>query len=149
MPIVDQLASALGGNIAEGVAKIIQCFKIDPTVALSKQVELQEIQLKMASDAAAAVTQQYHDQATIDASEAASKSMFVAGWRPFIGWVCGSGLAFQLILAPIVTWVAAMCGKNVAFPTLDLGTLLTLLFGMLGLGGMRTYEKINGVQAGH
>jgi hypothetical protein len=75
--------------------------------------------------------------------------MFVAGWRPFIGWVCGAGLATQFLVGPLFTWVAALLGKPVVFPVLDLSTLVTLLIGMLGLGGMRTLEKVNGVTTGH
>jgi ABC-type sulfate transport system permease component len=88
-------------------------------------------------------------QTDTNKAEASNASMFVAGWRPFIGWVCGSGLAYQFIAAPIATWIAALCSHPIAPPALDLGTLLTLLLGMLGLGGMRTYEKLNGVQAKH
>jgi hypothetical protein len=88
-------------------------------------------------------------QADVNKTEAASLSIFVAGWRPFIGWVCGSGLGFQFILAPLGTWIAALAGHPIVFPTLDLSTLLTLLAGMLGLGGMRTFEKVNGINTGH
>lgn len=143
------ITNLLGGSITDGVAKIIGLFKVDPTVALSKQTELQEIVLKMQSDAAAAVAQQLHDQADVNKAEAASNSIFVAGWRPFIGWVCGSGLATQFVLAPLVTWIAALLKHPVTFPSLDMGTLMTLLLGMLGLGTMRTFEKVNGVNAGH
>ena len=139
----------IGGSITEGVAKIISLFKVDPSLALQKQTEIQEIQLKMQADAAAAITAAAHDQAEVNKTEAASASTFVAGWRPFIGWVCGSGLALQFIIAPLVTWLAALFNHPVRFPELDGGTLLTLLFGMLGLGGMRTFEKINGVNSGH
>lgn len=84
-------------------------------------------------------------QAAVNAVEAANPSIFVSGWRPFVGWVCGLGLASQFIVAPLATWGAALAGHAVAFPALDLGTLMTLLFGMLGLGAARTVEKINGV----
>jgi len=84
-------------------------------------------------------------QQATNTAEASSSSTFVAGWRPFIGWVCGSGLAMQFILFPLSTWVAQLFGKNVPMPNLDMGTLLTLLLGMLGLGGLRSYEKIKGV----
>jgi len=90
------------------------------------------------------------DQAQTDTNkvEAASTSVFVAGWRPFIGWICGLGLASQFIIAPFATWGAALFGHVVVFPALDLGTLMTLLLGMLGLGAMRTTEKLSGVGNG-
>lgn len=84
-------------------------------------------------------------QSDVNRVEAASTSLFVAGWRPFIGWVCGSGLAFQFMIGPLATWVSGLFGTSVAFPQLDLSTLLTLLLGMLGLGAMRTTEKLNKV----
>lgn len=81
--------------------------------------------------------------------EAASASIFVAGWRPFIGWTCGAAYATQFVAGPLASWAASLAGHPLAFPQLDLGTMMPLLLGMLGLGGMRTFEKINGVNAGH
>ena len=86
-------------------------------------------------------------QLAVDAAEASSTSPFVSGWRPFIGWVCGAGLAYQFVIAPVMSWAAALFGHAIAMPVLDLSTLLTLLLGMLGLGGLRTVEKINKVAA--
>lgn len=88
-------------------------------------------------------------QIDINKQEAASQSIFVAGWRPFIGWICGSALAVQFIVAPLFTWVAALAHHPVVFPELDMGSLMTLLLSMLGLGSMRTYEKVSGVKTGH
>ena len=81
-------------------------------------------------------------QIDVNKVEAASTNWFVAGWRPYVGWVCGTGLAFQFLIAPLGTWIAALAGHPVVFPPLDTGTLLTMLGGMLGIGGMRTYEKV-------
>lgn len=81
--------------------------------------------------------------------EAANPNMFVAGWRPYVGWVCGTGFAIQFVVAPIAEWGAALAGHPVKFPELDMGTLLTLLGGMLGIGGLRTYEKTRGVNRRH
>src|SRR4051794_35420203 len=60
-------------------------------------------------------------QLDVNKQEAASQSVFVAGWRPFIGWVCGSGLATQFVIAPLVTWIAALIGHPIVFPSLDMG----------------------------
>lgn len=83
-------------------------------------------------------------QQATNTEEAKSDNVFVAGWRPFIGWTCGAGLAMQFIVFPLATWIASLFGKTIQPPNLDMGTLLTLLLGMLGLGGLRTYEKIKG-----
>jgi hypothetical protein len=82
-------------------------------------------------------------------AEASSTNLFVAGWRPFVGWVCGTGFGVQFVIGPLGEWVATMAGHPVHFPQLDLGTLMPLLLGMLGLGGMRTYEKVSGINSGH
>lgn len=84
-------------------------------------------------------------QLKVNEVEAANPSKFVSGWRPFVGWVCTGALAIQFILAPIGMWIASLAGHATTFPSLDMGTLLTLLGGMLGLGGLRTIEKVNGV----
>lgn len=87
-------------------------------------------------------------QADVNKAEAGSQSLFVAGWRPFVGWVCGAGFGVT-ILGPLLSWIAALAGHPVTFPSLDTESLMTLLLGMLGLGGMRTAEKLKGVSNGH
>ena len=84
-------------------------------------------------------------QLGINAAEAQHESLFVAGWRPFCGWVCGSALAWTFVVGPMAVWGLATAGVEVSpLPTLDMGTLLPILLGMLGLGSMRTYEKFTG-----
>lgn len=79
-------------------------------------------------------------------ADANSASFFRGGWRPFIGWVCGSGLAYQFLLRPIAQMVIDICGvQGVVMATLDLTTLMSLLFGILGLGTLRTVEKVKGL----
>ena len=135
------LASLLGGTIGETVAKIVSLFKVDPTKQLEAQVELTKLQMELQGK----ILDQVSAQLDVNKVEAASTKTFVAGWRPFIGWICGVGLGTQFIVGPIVTYIALLCGKQANFPTLDLGTLMTLLLGMLGLGTMRSYEKVSGV----
>ena len=84
-------------------------------------------------------------QIEVNKIEAANQRIFVSGWRPFIGWVCGCALAFQLVVGPTIVWVAALRGKPMSLPTMETELLTTLLVGMLGLGGMRTVEKLNKV----
>lgn len=85
-------------------------------------------------------------QLQVNAAEATSMSVFVAGWRPFIGWVCGAALVFHYIARPLLPWLLDITGHPAAtIPPLDMGDLITILLGMLGLGGLRTVEKMNKV----
>lgn len=89
-----------------------------------------------------AMTSLVQGQLEINKTEAKHGNVFVAGWRPFIGWICGLGLAWNFVIAPLVSWGAFLAGVDIGnAPSLDIGELITLLFGMLGLGGMRSYEK--------
>lgn len=121
-------------------SKVIDRIWPDPAAAASAKLELFKMQQ---SGELAAMT----GQLDVNKIEAASASVFVSGWRPFVGWVCGSGLAIQYIVAPMVTWLATLAGHPVVFPNLDMGTLITLLGGLLGMGALRTVEKLNGVAA--
>ena len=85
-------------------------------------------------------------QVSLNQTEAASKSIFVAGWRPFIGWICGFGLAYAFILSPLMQFAVVLAMETPPdFPVLDISELMPILLGMLGLGGLRTYEKVKGV----
>jgi hypothetical protein len=79
-------------------------------------------------------------QAEINKVEAQHRTIFVAGWRPFIGWVCGFALAYNFVLRDMLIW---FIGPEQVPPALQMEHLMTVLVGMLGLGGMRTYEKLN------
>lgn len=84
-------------------------------------------------------------QLEVNKQEAASESRFVAGWRPFVGWVCGAALAWAYVLCPLLTWCLLAVGvKTPPLPDLALGELMPVLFGLLGLGGLRTIEKVQG-----
>ncbi len=85
-------------------------------------------------------------QLKINEIEAGNASIFVSGWRPAIGWICGLGLFTQYFLFPIISWALPIFGHpEIALPIMDVGELYPLLFGMLGFGGMRMYEKVKGV----
>ena len=87
-------------------------------------------------------------QLRINEKEAAHGSIFVAGWRPAIGWICGFALAWNFIAQPLLLYVAWIIPEGAALadaPKLETGELMTVLLGMLGLGGLRTYEKVIGV----
>ena len=91
------------------------------------------------------VTTQNNAQLAVDQAEANNKNVFVAGWRPFIGWICGMAFAWKYVLQPSLVFVMAAFRHPVAVPTLDDEAMTTVMLGMLGLGGMRTYEKVQGV----
>ena len=85
-------------------------------------------------------------QIEVNKAEAASGSIFKGGWSPFIGWVCGLAFAYHFILQPILVFVFAATGASLPeLPEFDMGTLLPVLGGMLGIGGLRTYEKQRGL----
>ena len=82
-------------------------------------------------------------QLEVNAKEAASPHLFVAGWRPFVGWCCGAGFLWATIAQPMVAWVAVARGWP-APPAIDTEVLLYVLGGMLGLGTLRSFEKTKG-----
>jgi hypothetical protein len=88
-------------------------------------------------------------QVEVNRQEAAHKSLFVAGWRPAIGWICGTALAWNFVIQPLLLWAAWVFPEYApdisTAPKLESDELMTVLLGMLGLGGLRTYEKKHNV----
>ena len=85
-------------------------------------------------------------QLEINKAEAASGSLFKGGWRPFVGWVCGIAFAYHFVLQPLLIFVLIVFNVNIPdLPKFDMSTLLTTLGGLLGIGGLRTYEKKSGL----
>jgi len=109
------------------------------------RAKAQETFMKEVMDAANAQAQQ---QSEVNKIEAQHASVFVAGWRPFIGWICGFALAYHFIIQPFLAFIFAVYGLDYTLPVFDMDALMTVLLGMLGLGAMRTVEKINGVTTG-
>tara|TARA_R110002095_G_scaffold164905_1_gene143117 strand:- start:34 stop:405 length:372 start_codon:yes stop_codon:yes gene_type:complete len=81
-------------------------------------------------------------QIEVNKIEAGSTNLFVSGWCPFVGWTCGFALCYHFVLQPFLMFVLFSIGKPMELPVFDMSTLTTVLFGMLGLGGMRSFEKI-------
>lgn len=85
-------------------------------------------------------------QVEVNKAEAASSSVWKGGWRPFVGWVCGAAFAYHFVLQPLAIFGLAAYGMEVPpLPDFDMGQLMTVLMGMLGLGGLRSFEKTKGV----
>ena len=83
-------------------------------------------------------------QIEINKVEAGSASLFVSGWRPFLGWTCGGALVWEYVAGPIVIYLAHLCGSQVQMPALNTGDLMMLTVNMLGLGAMHSFDKSNG-----
>lgn len=85
-------------------------------------------------------------QIEVNKAEAASGSVWKGGWRPFVGWVCGTAFAYHFVIQPLAIFIVAAYGMEIpALPEFDMGQLMTVLMGMLGLGGLRSFEKTKGV----
>ncbi|WP_049974545.1 3TM-type holin [Azospirillum sp. B4] len=139
MGIVQDLLSPATGVLGPVVTKLLD-FIPDPAARAQAEAAAYK-------EAADRMRQLDLAQMDVNKAEAASDSVFVAGWRPFIGWVCGAALAYQYIAMPVSVWLAGLAlGHAIAPPpTLD-DQLTTVLLGLLGLGGLRTLEKVKGVK---
>jgi hypothetical protein len=130
---LDPLTAALevGGKLLD---------KFFPNPAERAQAELELMRLKSSGELAelANETSLATAQMAINTEEAKSQSLFVSGWRPFVGWNCGFGLSYQFLVYPILV------AYNKDIVSLDINTLITLLGGLLGLGSLRTLEKLRG-----
>lgn len=136
------LQSLIGGSVGEAFAKVAAVFKVPPEKVLEANTELEKIRLGLEGQ----LVSQVSAQIDVNKAEAQSKSVFVAGWRPFIGWICGAALACQFIVGPLFTWASTLVGHPTPFPSLDYSSLSTILLGMLGLGGLHAYERVQGVE---
>jgi hypothetical protein len=95
----------------------------------------------------AAAVAQVTGQLEINKTEAASTNWFVAGWRPYVGWGCGTAFLYVALFEPLIRFVATVIFKYTGpFPVIDTSLTMQVLLGMLGLGAMRTYEKSKDVE---
>ena len=124
---------------------------IDPIAdLLGKFIPDQTEKLKLAHEIATLAQKHAHENALaqieVNKVEAASSSIFKSGWRPFIGWVCGTAFAYHFVLQPLLVFILTYAGHPVPeLPEFDMASLMTVLGGLLGLGGLRTFEKYKGV----
>lgn len=123
---------------------LIERFFPDPEKKAAAQLELLKMQQSGELQALANETELAKAQLMVNQAEAGSGSLFVGGWRPAVGWTCVLGLFYEFILSNLLPWtIQVTTGKVIpAMPELPTETLTTLLLGMLGLGGLRTIEKI-------
>ena len=123
------------GGVFTSIREAITGDKIKDPAEMAR-IELQLKQLEQASR---------NGQIAINKIEAAHKSIFVAGWRPFIGWVCGVAIAYAFVGEPVIEWVVAINHLDVTTPKVDSATLYQLVIAMLGMAGLRTFEKSKNV----
>ena len=105
---------------------------------------------KLAHDIATMAEKHAHEaamaQVEVNKAEAQHRSVFVAGWRPFLGWCLSFAMAWHFVLAPMTMFVCTYAGVEIPeLPTFDMDSLMTVLLGMLGLGGLRIVEKVKGI----
>lgn len=132
-------------SLINPVAEIIDRVIPDKTQAAQAKAAL--LQTEVQGQLASAVA-----QLQTDSAEAANKSVFVAGWRPFVGWICGIAFGYAFVVQPFLTFVLVACKINFdasKIPQLNLAVMSPVLMGMLGLGAMRSYDKTQGTDNGH
>ena len=132
----------MGSGSGEAIAKPVEAVgNILDKLFTSKDEKLthEEIRMRLMNEPGIA-------QVELNKVEAQHRTIFVAGWRPFIGWVGGMGFAINFIVRPLFNYVLLIFYPNVPIMvSLEMGALSGLLAGMLGFGGLRTYEKLKGV----
>lgn len=128
------------GALADAATSIVNKIWPDKTQAEKDQAALEMAQLMNEHNLTIA-------QIETNKVEAASTNWFVAGWRPFVGWIGGGALAYAAILEPFMRFCAVQWGYTGAFPQIDTSITLQVLGGLLGLGTLRTIEKHQGVES--
>lgn len=116
-------------------------FIPDPAAKARAALEAEQGLRDAEAKAMALIAEQNKAQADINLEEAKSTNWFIAAWRPSLGWVCSAAFAWTYFLQPVLTFIFAAAKHPVALPILDFSTMSTVLMGMLGLAGLRTYEK--------
>lgn len=130
--------SLIAGPVGEIVSKLVDRIP-DPNARKEAKEKFEHDLMSLIGEADMA-------QARINLAEAKHKSVFVAGWRPFIGWVCGLGIAWAFIGQPVAIWAVSTFSETpVDLPVINTDGLYQLVLAMLGMGGLRTFEKVKGV----
>ena len=137
------LSGLIGGGkisksiLATGLKVVDELYETDEEKKIAQRT-LAEIDAKLKEK-----------QIEVNIAEAKHKSLFVAGWRPFIGWISASALAFNFIISPCIEWYIAFAKLDITLPNISLNELYPIILGMLGLGFARSYEKTKKVNDRH
>lgn len=135
---IDDLANGAMGLIGKTIDKIFPDAN-QAAEAKLKMLEMQQAGEFKEIDAALEIARQQND---VNKAEAQSGNAYAAGWRPSAGYVCVAAMAYHFLLCPLLNGLLPAFGLTVNMPTVETGDLFYLLSGMLGLGGMRTFEKV-------
>jgi hypothetical protein len=130
------------GDIVGAVKDLVSEVVVDKDKKNELNVRLQEL----ADKADDRLHQQLMGQIDVNKVEAAHPSIFVAGWRPAVGWISAIGLGWQFVLSPFAETIARWSGWTGTMPTVDTESLMMLVLGMLGIGAQRSFEKFKGVE---
>lgn len=141
---VTAVTTAVRG-ITEVISPLFDRLFPDPIERERKLAEVRRLEQSGELELFSSMLEADKAQMAVNQQEAQHASLFVAGARPFILWVCGVAMAYHFIAQPMLAFLLAAAGNNVQLPTFDMETLNTVLFGLLGLSGMRTVEKVKGV----
>ena len=128
------LGKIFGGDTLKTVGTVIDDLHFSGEEKEKLKLQVKEIDAKLKEK-----------QLDINKAEASHRSVFVSGWRPFLGWVSGLCIGYVYLFQPILDMILQMFGVQVDWVVLDLGQLMPLVLGMLGLGGLRSFEKAKGL----
>lgn len=137
---------ALAPLIASGFERLLDKILPDPSAKAQAMLELQKEQNQQEIALLNIALQEELAQSNINLEEAKNENLFVSGWRPFIGWICGLAFMYHFILQPFMVFMYSLSGAKINLPVFDMDALFTVLMGMLGLGGLRTLEKVKGTK---
>ena len=131
--IIQGILGGQGGAL-KTISKVVDDLHTSDEERLDKKILMQRIKQKLAEK-----------QINVNAKEAGHRSIFVSGWRPFIGWCGGFALAFEFILSPGIEWYAKFAGLSLTAPEIQTGPLLAIVTSMLGVASLRSFEKAKGL----
>ena len=134
--MLNLISGLLGGKngALKQISGVIDDLHTSEEEKLDKKILMQRIEQKLAEK-----------QLDVNVKEAGHRSIFVSGWRPFIGWCGGFALAFEFILSPGIEWYSKFAGLNLTAPEIQTGPLLAIVTSMLGVAGLRSFEKSKGL----
>ena len=128
------LGKIFGGDTLKTVGTVIDDLHFSGEEKQKLKLQMKEIDAKLKEK-----------QLDINKVEAGHRSIFVSGWRPFLGWISGLSIGYVYLFQPLLDMILQMFGVEVDWVVLDLGQLMPLILGMLGLGGLRSFEKAKGL----